>query len=100
MKVHLRDPLNLTYFSVDTSNSTLDLFPITDLSTGIINQLIHLTFLKSSNTISKPLSAALEVAVANMSLSPLDRLSTLEDRISLVLGEKGNTVALLKLVSR
>jgi len=49
---------------------------------------------------SKPLSAALEVAVANMSLSPLDRLSTLEDRISLVLGEKGNTVALLKLVSR
>ena len=49
---------------------------------------------------SKPMAAALETAVANVTLPPLDRLSTLEDRISLVLGEKGNTVALLRLISR
>ena len=49
---------------------------------------------------TRELAGALEAALATASLPPSDRLSTLEDRVSLVLGEQGNTVALLRLIGR
>ena len=49
---------------------------------------------------SKELSSCLERGIADQSLPPVDRLSTLEDKVSLVLGERGNTVALMRLISR
>ena len=49
---------------------------------------------------SRDLAQCLERAVADLSLPAVDRLSTLEDRVSLVLGELGNTVALLRLIAK
>ena len=49
---------------------------------------------------TREMAGALEAAMAAASLPPSDRLSTLEDRVSLVLGEQGNTVALLRLIGR
>jgi len=49
---------------------------------------------------SKELGLSLEKAIADQTLPPVDRLSTLEDRVSLVLGEQGNTVALMRLISK
>ena len=49
---------------------------------------------------SKELSLCLERGIADQSLPPVDRLSTLEDKVSLVLGEQGNTVALMRLISQ
>jgi len=49
---------------------------------------------------SKELGLSLERAIADRTLPPVDRLSTLEDRVSLVLGEQGNTVALMRLISK
>ena len=49
---------------------------------------------------SKELGLCLERATASQALQPVDRLSTLEDKVSLVLGEQGNTVALMRLISQ
>ena len=49
---------------------------------------------------SRELSLALEASLASCSLPPVDRLSSLEDRVSLVLAELGNTTALLNLIGR
>lgn len=49
---------------------------------------------------SREMALALEAGMAACSLPPVDRLSTLEDRVSLVLGEQGNTVALMRLIGR
>jgi len=49
---------------------------------------------------SRELHTALESAMCEGNLSPVDRLSTLEDRVSLVLGEQGNTVALMRLIAK
>ena len=49
---------------------------------------------------SRELAGALERGMAACSIPPVDRLSTLEDRVSLVLGEQGNTVALMGLIGR
>lgn len=46
------------------------------------------------------LGFSLEGVIADRTLPPVDRLSTLEDRVSLVLGEQGNTVALMKLIAK
>jgi hypothetical protein len=37
---------------------------------------------------SQRLGEALETAVATMALEPVDRLSTIEDRVSMLLGEQ------------
>ena len=47
---------------------------------------------------SRELSLALEASLASCSLRPVDRLSCLEDRVSLVLAKQGNTSALLTLI--
>lgn len=99
---HSKESLNLPLLMMQGSNVEIPLEKSTQLDL-LLGGYIKLnpgfvSYYRSEY--SKPLSAALEMAVANMTLSPLDRLSTLEDRISLVLGEKGNTVALLKLVAR
>ena len=49
---------------------------------------------------SRELSLCLEKGIADQSLPPVDRLSTMEDKVSLVLGDLGNTVALLGLISQ
>ena len=49
---------------------------------------------------TRELSLCLEQGIADQSLPPVDRLSTLEDKVSLVLGEQGNTVALMRLISQ
>jgi len=49
---------------------------------------------------SRELGNSLEKAIASQTLPPVDRLSTLEDRVSLVLGEQGNTVALMRLIAK
>ena len=49
---------------------------------------------------SRELGQSLERALADLRLPAVDRLSTLEDRVSLVLGELDNTVALFRLISK
>ena len=49
---------------------------------------------------SRELGLCLEKGIADQSLPPVDRLSTLEDKVSLVLGDLGNTVALMRLISQ
>ncbi len=41
-----------------------------------------------ANMFSQRLGEALETAVATMALEPVDRLSTIEDRVSMLLGEQ------------
>jgi hypothetical protein len=45
-------------------------------------------YLISANMFSQRLGEALETAVATMALEPVDRLSTIEDRVSMLLGEQ------------
>ena len=44
---------------------------------------------------SPELGEALEAAVTSMSLDPVDRLSTIEDRVSMLLGEQVTTCSVV-----